>query len=63
VKSLARLAPIPPELLPVEDLATAYLDVLALDAGYAKPSTPPAFPGGEGPRERAEPSRAPAGNA
>ena len=43
VKSLARLTPIPPELLPVEDLATAYLDVLALDEGYAKPAAPPVF--------------------
>jgi FdhE protein len=44
VKSVARLTPIAAELLPIEDLATGYLDVLALDAGYAKPSTSPVFP-------------------
>jgi FdhE protein len=43
VKSLARLSPTPPALLPIEDLATAYLDLLALEAGYGKPGVPPAF--------------------
>ncbi|MFN2432536.1 MAG: formate dehydrogenase accessory protein FdhE [Gemmatimonadota bacterium] len=43
VKTLARLAPTPPALLPVEDLATAYLDLLALDAGFGKPDRAPSF--------------------
>jgi FdhE protein len=43
VKSLARLSATPAMLLPVEDLATAYLDLLALDAGYRRPEGTPHF--------------------
>jgi FdhE protein len=38
IKSMARLEPIPYELLPAEDLATAYLDLLALERGYGRPA-------------------------
>lgn len=50
VKSLARLSPTPPALLAVEDLATAYLDILALEAGYRKPEGLPVFPSTPGPK-------------
>ncbi len=37
IKSLARLDPIAYELLPAEDLATAALDLAAIERGYARP--------------------------
>jgi len=38
IKSMARLDPIPYELLPAEDLATAPLDIAALERGYGRPA-------------------------
>jgi FdhE protein len=37
IKTMARLDPIPCELLPAEDLATAHLDLLAIECGYRRP--------------------------
>lgn len=37
LKSLARLRPIPAELLPLEDLATVELDLAAIERGYHRP--------------------------
>lgn len=46
VKTVATLSAIRPELLPLEDLATVDLDLVALERGYARPEHPahPAHP-------------------
>lgn len=41
IKSLARLDPLPLELLAAEDLATAHLDLAALERGYGRPRPQP----------------------
>ncbi len=36
IKSLARLDPVPHEVLAAKDLATAHLDLLAIERGYTR---------------------------
>jgi FdhE protein len=42
LKSLAQLAPLAPELIPLEDLGSVELDLAAIDRDYRRPDAPAA---------------------